>query len=143
MTPAEAKQVQAALSRFGAKTKVTKEDSNGDVWKITLPFESHNGELFRVYAFRLPRSKKIYLSDGRALFETIKGCGQPHLNAIQGLLETFSLSLMEDLSVMDSTDRSLSVRVMSFLQAWCAVDGMLRIWKITQENVRDALRAAS
>lgn len=140
MTSAEAKEVQAALSRFGAKTKVTKE---GDAWKITLPFESHRGEPFRLYAFRRPRGKKIYFSDGRALLQSIKGCGNPHLNAIQGLLETFGLSLMEDLSVMDQTDRTLSVRVMSFLQAWCAVDGMIRIWAIAQEDVRNALRAAS
>ncbi len=143
MTPAEAKQVQSALSRFGAKVKVTKEDSKGEVWKITLPFENHNGELFRIYVFRAQRRKSLFLSDGRALLRTMKGCGELHLQATQGLLGTFGLTLMEDLSVMDTTNRGLPLRVMSFLQAWCAVDGMIRIWKIAQENVKDGLRTAA
>lgn len=143
MTVTDARRIEDALSKFGQKTLVSKEDSKGDVWRVTLPFKSHSGESFRVYAFRRPRSKKIYLSDGRALLRTIQGCGQPHLKAIQELLGTFGLSLMEDLSVMDITDRPLTVRTMSFLQAWCAVDGMLRIWKIAQEEVQDALRAAA
>ena len=143
MTKVEAKQVQLALSHFGTKVKVSKQDPKGEIWKVTLPFTGQDGIEFRFYVFRGDRGKKLYLSDGGALLGALKGCGEPQLHAIQELVHTFGLQMMEDRSIMDSSDRSLSIRTMSLLQAWCSVDGVLRIWKIKQEEVKDALRSAS
>lgn len=143
MTLAEAKQVQASLARNGGKTKLFREDKNGDVWRVELPFTCHDGAPFRFYCFKRNRGKKIYLSDGGALLKSIHGFGQPQMHALQQLVGEYGLKMMEDFAVLDDSDRALSVRVMSFLQAWCSVDGVIRIWKIKQEEVINALRSSS
>ncbi len=140
MILSEVQPFKDALSKFGAKVKAVKQDSKGEVWKITLPFVGYNLEEFRFYVFQALGKKTFYLSDGGALLKSIRACGDPQMTALQGLLKTFGLSLMEDLSVMDSTTRPIPSRIMSFLQAWCAVDGVIRIWKVKQEEVSKALR---
>jgi hypothetical protein len=141
MTAAEAKRVEKALSTLVAKARAVEVGESGSIWRITLPFKDHRDKDFHVYVYHPPNSRKIVLTDGGAMVKGIKGLGRPHLKSIQDLLATFGLSLMEDMTTMEKSDRSLSIRMMSYLQAWCAVDGMFRIWKVTKEeetNVRSA-----
>jgi hypothetical protein len=93
-----------------------------------------------MYAFE--HEKTITFSDGGALLKSVKGIGAPRLKVIQDVLGTFELSLMEDFTVMDLTNRAISTRVLAFLQAWCTIDGILRVWDVAQKEVINGLRSA-
>lgn len=135
MNSNEIKQVTQSIERsFQKAVKVTKEDPAGEIYKIALPFLDRNGSPFYLWSFRYPRSKKIQLSDGRLLTREIGGAGALNLQAIQNLVESFGLSLMEDRSVMEISNRPLTQRVTSFLQAMVAVDGVLRMWATFKES---------
>jgi hypothetical protein len=134
MTAVEIKLIHRAISDITANGKVKKEDPQGKVLRITLPLEGRNKLIFKVYAFHRPESKKLYLSDGMAMVKELQTAGMMQFGLIQTLLSTYNLSLMEDLSVMDLTTRTLGKRLASFLQAWIAIDGMLRMWQATKEN---------
>jgi hypothetical protein len=144
MTPAEAQEVKEALTKLMGKVKVIKQKgTDGIVWKVTLPLKGHDGEDFRLYVTGNSYNKRITFCDAGALLKTLKGCGDLRLKSIQDVLNTFGLTLMEDLSVWDISYRALPIRLLSFLQAWCAVDGVIRIWKTSQEEIRRAIRPAA
>ncbi len=135
MTSYEVKQVVQSVERCFQKTvKATKEDPAGKIYKITLPFKDRHDQPFYLWAFQYPKSKKIQLSDGRRLVTDIQEAGSLKLQALQQLVNTYGLSLMEDLSIMDNSKRALGVRVSSFLQALVAIDGTLRMWATVQEK---------
>lgn len=134
LTSNEIKQVVESIERsFKNAVKVTKEDPEGKVYRIALPFRDRSGESFYIWAFRLPRSRKIQLSDGRLLTKDLRGAGSLNLQAIQALVKSYGLSLMEDLSVMETSTRPLTARVTSFLQTMVAIDGVLRTWDELKE----------
>ena len=143
MTATTAKRVAASFATFGAKAKAVRADAEGDIWRITLPIQDHAGQDFRVYVYHPITgtkpfvSKKIVLTDGGSITRHIRTLGNLQLKAIQSLVSSFGVSLMEDMTVMERSDRSMPMRMMSYLQAWCAVDGMLRIWDVTKKEVAD------
>lgn len=137
MTTQEVKQVTESIERTFAKAvKATKEDPAGNIYKITLPFFDREGKPFYLWTFRKPQSKKIILSDSRRIVNSL-GFSSNNLNleAIQLLVATYGLTLMEDKSVMDISDRPLTKRVASFLQALVAIDGTVRMWEQVKEAV--------
>ena len=135
MTSNEIKQVVQSIERsFQKAVKVTKEDPDGKIYKITLPFLDRTGAPFYIWAFRYPRSRKIQLSDGRHMTRAIDQAGALQAQAIQTLVSSYGLSLMEDLSVMEVSNRPLTQRVTSFLQALVAIDGTLRMWDMLKEK---------
>jgi hypothetical protein len=141
MTAFEAKKIAGSLAIFAAKAKAVKADAEGGIWRVTLPVQDHNGRDFRVYIWHPFRSKKIVLSDAGSMVLGIRELGTPQLKAIQSLLASYGLKLMEDKTVMEKTDRPIPLRMMSYLQAWCAVDGMFRAWEAVKKETRDALRS--
>lgn len=131
MTSNEIKQVVQSIERsFQKAVKVTREDEEGKVYKITLPFIDRKGNPFYIWSFRYPRSRKIQLSDGRHSTQEIGTEGTLQMAAIKSLVNSYGLSLMEDLSIMEISNRPLTQRVTSFLQALVAVDGSLRMWEL-------------
>ena len=131
MTSNEIKQVVQSIERsFQKSVRVTREDEEGKVYKITLPFIDRKGNPFYIWSFRYPRSRKIQLSDGRHSTQEIGTEGTLQLAAIKSLVNSYGLSLMEDLSIMEISNRPLTQRVTSFLQALVAVDGSLRMWEL-------------
>ena len=131
MTSNEIKQVVQSIERsFQKAVRVTREDEEGKVYKITLPFIDRKGNPFYIWSFRYPRSRKIQLSDGRHSTQEIGTEGTLQLAAIKSLVNSYGLSLMEDLSIMEISNRPLTQRVTSFLQALVAVDGSLRMWEL-------------
>lgn len=144
MTIIEARKIEQALDKMASKCQLTKETKDGKIWKLTFPLTNSAGEKFRFYFFQEGKSKRLYFSDGGAILKAIESCGKPQTIALQQLVSTFGLSVMEDATIMDLTTRPLAVRVMSYLQAWCAIDGVVRIWKVKSEEVKDnALRSTS
>ena len=125
-----------SLTKSVGKVNITKVDPEGKIWKIVFPFKDYLGASFKVYLFKWPGDPRFVLSDGGALIKAIKGCGIARLNAIQGVLATFQLLLMEDLSVMSTDDRPINKRIMSFIQACCTIDGIIRVWDISQKEVQ-------
>jgi hypothetical protein len=136
LTTNEIKQVVQSIERsFKNSIKVTAEDTLGQVYRLDLPFRDRNGAAFRLWAFRLPRSKKIQLSDGRELTKSLSNAGPLNLQAVQALVGSYGVSLMEDLSLMEISKRPLTQRVTSMLQVMVAVDGVLRMWdKMTEKK---------
>lgn len=136
MTTNEIKQVVQSIERsFKNSVKVTAEDTLGQIYRLDLPFRDRNGDPFKLWAFRLPRSKKIQLSDGREMTKNLSNAGPLNLQAVQVLVGTYGVSLMEDLSIMETSKRPLTQRVTSFLQAMVAIDGVLRMWdQMTKEK---------
>jgi hypothetical protein len=133
----EVKQVTESVERTFAKAvKATKEDPAGDIYKVTLPFLDRKGEPFCLWTFRQPKSKKIILSDSRRITNSLGVAGATNLKAVQLLVGTYGLTLMEDKTVMDISNRPLTKRVSSFLQALVAVDGTLRMWDQMREEVK-------
>ena len=131
MTSNEIKQVVQSIERsFQKAVKVTREDEEGKVYKITLPFIDRKGNPFYIWSFRYPRSRKIQLSDGRHSTQEIGTEGTLQMAAIKSLVNSYGLSLMEDLSIMEISNRPLTQRVTSFLQTLVAVDGSLRMWEL-------------
>jgi hypothetical protein len=131
VTSNEIKQVVQSIERsFQKAVKVTREDEEGKVYKITLPFIDRKGNPFYIWSFRYPRSRKIQLSDGRHSTQEIGTEGTLQMAAIKSLVNSYGLSLMEDLSIMEISNRPLTQRVTSFLQALVAVDGSLRMWEL-------------
>jgi hypothetical protein len=131
VTSNEIKQVVQSIERsFQKAVKVTREDEEGKVYKITLPFIDRKGNPFYIWSFRYPRSRKIQLSDGRHSTQEIGTEGTLQVAAIKSLVNSYGLSLMEDLSIMEISNRPLTQRVTSFLQALVAVDGSLRMWEL-------------
>ncbi|MGD0904921.1 MAG: hypothetical protein ABR924_18515 [Terracidiphilus sp.] len=131
MTSNEIKQVVQSIERsFQKAVRVTREDEEGKVYKITLPFIDRKGNPFYIWSFRYPRSRKIQLSDGRHSTQEIGTEGTLQLAAIKSLVNSYGLSLMEDLSIMEISNRPLTQRVTSFLQTLVAVDGSLRMWEL-------------
>ena len=131
MTSNEIKQVVQSIERsFQKSVRVTREDEEGKVYKITLPFIDRKGNPFYIWSFRYPRSRKIQLSDGRHSTQEIGTEGTLQLAAIKSLVNSYGLSLMEDLSIMEISNRPLTQRVTSFLQTLVAVDGSLRMWEL-------------
>lgn len=131
----EIKQVVQSIERsFTKAVKATKEDPEGKIYKITLPFKDRTGEPFRLWAFRYPKSRKIQLSDGRVMTAQIKTAGALQLEVLQTLIKSYGLSLMEDLSIMEISNRPLTQRVTSFLQVLVALDGVLRTWEQMKEK---------
>ena len=131
MTSNEIKQVVQSIERsFQKAVRVTREDEEGKVYKITLPFIDRKGNPFYIWSFRYPRSRKIQLSDGRHSTQEIGTEGTVQVAAIKSLVNSYGLSLMEDLSIMEISNRPLTQRVTSFLQTLVAVDGSLRMWEL-------------
>ena len=131
MTSNEIKQVVQSIERsFQKAVRVTREDEEGKVYKITLPFIDRKGNPFYIWSFRYPRSRKIQLSDGRHSTQEIGTEGTLQLAAIKSLVNSYGLSLMEDLSIMEISNRPLTQRVTSFLQTLVAIDGALRMWEL-------------
>jgi len=131
VTSNEIKQVVQSIERsFQKSVRVTREDEEGKVYKITLPFIDRKGNPFYIWSFRYPRSRKIQLSDGRHSTQEIGTEGALQLAAIKSLVNSYGLSLMEDLSIMEISNRPLTQRVTSFLQTLVAVDGSLRMWEL-------------
>jgi hypothetical protein len=131
VTSNEIKQVVQSIERsFQKAVRVTREDEEGKVYKITLPFIDRKGNPFYIWSFRYPRSRKIQLSDGRHSTQEIGTEGTLQLAAIKSLVNSYGLSLMEDLSIMEISNRPLTQRVTSFLQTLVAVDGSLRMWEL-------------
>jgi len=131
VTSNEIKQVVQSIERsFQKSVRVTREDEEGKVYKITLPFIDRKGNPFYIWSFRYPRSRKIQLSDGRHSTQEIGTEGTLQLAAIKSLVNSYGLSLMEDLSIMEISNRPLTQRVTSFLQTLVAVDGSLRMWEL-------------
>jgi hypothetical protein len=60
--------------------------------------------------------------------------GTVQLEAIQLLVNSYGLSLMEDQSVMETSNRPLHKRIASFLQVLVAIDGVLRMWTSIKEK---------
>jgi hypothetical protein len=133
MKTTETEKIKNSLVKLSSKVNIIPCDKEEKVFKIILPLNSYKGEPFYFYFYK--DKNKIIFSDGGALLKIIRGCGDPRLRAIQKVLETFGLSLMEDLSVMDlgNSKKTMPVRIMSLLQAWCTIDGIIRIWSIAQE----------
>jgi len=140
MTTAEVKKIETALSIFLAKAKAERTVLDSNIWRITLPIRGYNGEDFRMYIYNPPKSRKIVLTDAGSVIREMSTLGSPNLGAVQKLLATFGVMLMEDRSIMERSDRPIPIRVMSYFQAWCAVDGMLRIWNATKEETASDLR---
>ena len=135
MKAADLEQMAAAVEKgFQKSVKTELEDPTNGIIGITLPFTSRAGAPFYIFAFRVAGSLKMQLSDGGALTKELKKAGDLQLQAVQRLVNSYGLSLMEDLSVMETSNRSLPKRVMSFLQAQVAVDGMLRAWDAMKER---------
>jgi hypothetical protein len=131
VTSNEIKQVVQSIERsFQKAVRVTREDEEGKVYKITLPFIDRKGNPFYIWSFRYPRSRKIQLSDGRHSTQEIGTEGTLQLAAIKSLVNSYGLSLMEDLSIMEISNRPLTQRVTSFLQTLVAIDGALRMWEL-------------
>jgi len=131
VTSNEIKQVVQSIERsFQKAVRVTREDEEGKVYKITLPFIDRKGNPFYIWSFRYPRSRKIQLSDGRHSTQEIGTEGTVQVAAIKSLVNSYGLSLMEDLSIMEISNRPLTQRVTSFLQTLVAVDGSLRMWEL-------------
>ena len=131
MTSNEIKQVVQSIERsFQKAVRVTREDEEGKVYKITLPFIDRKGNPFYIWSFRYPRSRKIQLSDGRHSTQEIGTEGTLQVAAIKSLVNSYGLSLMEDLSIMEISNRPLTQRVTSFLQTLVAIDGALRMWEL-------------
>lgn len=131
----EIKQVVQSIERsFTKAVKVTKEDPEGKVYKISLPFKDRKGEPFYIWSFKYPKSRKIQLSDGRLMTAQIKAVGELQLEVLQVLINSYGLSLMEDLSIMEISNRPLTQRVTSFLQVLVALDGVLRTWDQMKEK---------
>jgi len=122
--------VQSIERSFQKAVRVTREDEEGKVYKITLPFIDRKGNPFYIWSFRYPRSRKIQLSDGRHSTQEIGTEGTLQVAAIKSLVNSYGLSLMEDLSIMEISNRPLTQRVTSFLQTLVAVDGSLRMWEL-------------
>jgi hypothetical protein len=101
-----------------------------DGWyKIETPFTRGNSDLKIVfYAFHAKDSKDIMLSDGGKMIHQLQKFGALQYAAIQTLGKTFGLSLMEDLSIMDISDRPLGIRIMAMAQGLIAIDGIVRTW---------------
>ncbi len=137
MKTIEINKVANAITALGAKTKVVPIDKEQTVWKVNLPLGDYKGEPFYFYFYK--EGNKVIFSDAGALLKRIRGCGEPRLRAIQLVLETFNLSLMEDLSVMDlgNSKKTMAIRVVSLLQAWCTVDGIIRVWNKAQEEINE------
>lgn len=137
MTIIEARKIEQALDKLARKCQLTKETKDGKIWKLTFPLTNSAGEKFRFYFFQEGKNKRLYFSDGGAILKAIEACGKPQMQALQQLVSTFGLSVMEDGTIMDLTTRPLATRVMSYLQAWCAIDGVVRIWKVKSEEVKN------
>jgi hypothetical protein len=135
MTSTEIKQVVQALQHSLTKDiKITQENPKEKIYKITLPFRDRNGNSFYIWVFRYPKNRKLQLSDSRAMTAQIKDVGVLQLEVLQVLINSYGLSLMEDLSIMEISNRPLIQRVTSFLQCLAGLDSMLRTWSQMKEK---------
>jgi hypothetical protein len=115
----------------------TENDSKG-ITKVTIPFKDYKGDYFYFYIFK--KLNLYIVTDGGVILRSLKGCGDLRLQSIQDVLATFGLSLMEDLTIMDTSNRPVPDKVMSLIQACCSIDGIIRAWNIHREEIKDALR---
>ena len=142
MTANEAKKVARSLATFAARAKA--EPANGDrsIWRINLPFYDRLNQPFKAYIYHPAGSRKIIIADGGSTISELRALGTPQLHAIQRLLLGFDVKLMEDLTVMENSNRPMSERMMSYLRARLALDGMLRIWDIMKEETANGIRSS-
>jgi hypothetical protein len=135
MTPAYLKQIAASVEKtFQKSVRVELQGPDRNLCVITLPFQNYKGHSFYVWAFRNINSRKLQLSDGALLTTELGEAGTAQMEAIQLLVNSYGLSLMEDRSVMDISSRPLHKRITSFLQAMVAIDGVLRMWASIKEK---------
>ena len=135
MKPADLKQISASVEKLFQKSmEVTLQDSASGIYLITLPFTSRTGHPFYIWAFRHAGSRKLQLSDGALMTKELAKAGTVQLEAIQLLVNSYGLSLMEDRSVMETSNRPLHKRIASFLQVLVAIDGVLRMWTSIKEK---------
>ena len=135
MTPAKRKQIADSLEKvFQNSVEVTLQDPANGICVITLPFESRWGHPFYLWAFHNTGSRKLQLSDGALLTTELGKAGTVQLEAVKLLVNSYGLSLREDRSVMETSSRPLHKRVMSFLQAMIAIDGVSRMWASIKEK---------
>ena len=134
MTSTDIKRVVQSIERSLVKPiKVTREFPG--IHRISLPFKDLLGEPFYLWVFRHKQTNQIVLSDGRFLTRVLANAtGSINLQAVQVLVKTYGLSLMEDESVMEISDRPIAVRVTEFLQCIVAVDGVYRMWNTLKES---------
>jgi len=147
MTATEARRVGTALSTLVAKAKVVPVTPDNSIWRVILPFQGHSGQSFHVYMYHPltgnGTARTIVLTDGGSMVRGIRELGTPQLKSIHDLLASYGLKLMEDMTVMEKSRRPIGVRMMSYLQAWCAVDGMFRIWNATKKEIANELQPSS
>jgi hypothetical protein len=130
VTSQDIKQVREAFQTACGKVKVEKTDLEAAVRVIT-PFMDRNGQPFLFYAYRRPRKKKIFLTDCGAIVLSLEKSGTDiQMALLQKMLRSYGMTLTQDKSVVEMTDRPLGQRVSAVFQAWAAADGILRMWTL-------------
>lgn len=134
MTKRDIQQVQKALACAVEKVVGVEVSPGSPAAVFALPFLDRNGEAFRLYAYTVPKSRKIYLTDAGLIFGTLKRSGLGvQQNVLRQLLQTFQVTVLEDGSAVEQTGRPLWQRVASVIQALMTADGVLRTWTLHKE----------
>src|SRR5277367_2896 len=101
MKPSDIKQVADALSRTVLTVKSERVPQLGEAAKFTTKFKDRNGEPFVFFAYRRPRSKKIYLTDAMAILKTLQKSGlDVQMNLLQTLTRSYGLILTQEGAVV-------------------------------------------
>jgi hypothetical protein len=129
--PKIVQEVIEALQCFG---QIKTEDMGGGAIKVEIPdLQDRNEEAFRVYVYR--KGKKLFLSDAGLITYSLKTPQlDVHMSLIQQLMRTYGLIVLQDGCVLDRRSGPLSRRITSFIQAWAAVDGIVRMWNMPKEK---------
>ena len=133
MNQHDIKQVQDALVQAMSLATVVPVLKNKAV-KCALPFVDRNGQVFAFYAYRRKETPTIYLTDAGAVLQTLRKSGlDVQMDLLQRTMRTFGLTVLEDGTVLEDSDRPLWQRVLALFQGLVTADGILRTWTLPKE----------
>lgn len=135
MTRHDITQVQQALGVAIGKVVAVPVEQDSRIVKFALPFVDRNGQVFTFYAYRRAGMKKIFLTDAGAVLQTLQKSGlDVQMNILQRTMKTFGLTVLEDGTILEDSQRPLWQRVMAVFQGLVTADGILRTWTLPREE---------
>ena len=134
MTPHDIQQVQMALADAVSKVVAAPVEGEDRAVKFACPCVDRNGQVLTFYAYQRPETEKVFLTDAGAVLHTLHKSGlDVEMTVMQQVMTTFGLTVLEDGTVLEETDRPLWQRVMALFQGLILADGVLRLWTLPKE----------
>jgi len=117
------------------------EPTGNGILKVISPFRRMDGYPFSIFMVKPKKSQKYVLSDGNSILLETQGTNiSLHPGMLRQLVNSYGLKLSETLMVFEDSDDPLDARVLRFIQAAIAIEGILRMWGLNSRVRVDAPR---